>query len=120
MEIIDAVRAHRLHAPQMGSYASLSQARAFRLRILISTDLNARGLDLPYVNLIINVDLPSNDATYLHRVGRTGRFGTSGIAVSLVTATELLQLQVRARCAGRLHMLLSAGASQAIVDRAKG
>jgi len=77
------------------TWATCPQARAFRLRILISTDLNARGLDLPYVNLIINVDLPSNDATYLHRVGRTGRFGTSGIAVSLVTQAELSQLQVR-------------------------
>ncbi len=71
------------------------QARAFRLRVLISTDLNARGLDLPYVNLVINLDVPANDETYMHRVGRTGRFGTCGVAVSLVTPAELLLLQAR-------------------------
>ena len=72
---------------------SVRQARTFRVRVLVSTDLNARGLDLPYVNLVLNVDMPANDATYLHRVGRTGRFGTSGVAVSLVTPAELVQLQ---------------------------
>ncbi len=71
------------------------QARAFRLRVLVSTDLNARGLDLPYVNLVINMDVPANDETYMHRVGRTGRFGTCGVAVSLVTPAERLSLQAR-------------------------
>ena len=113
-----ALRVALLHCSR--SEAALPQARAFRLRILISTDLNARGLDLPYVNLIINVDLPNGDATYLHRVGRTGRFGTSGVAVSLVTQAELVQLQVRARSRGRQCAHLSASVSQAIVDRAKG
>jgi superfamily II DNA/RNA helicase len=52
---------------------------------------------LPYVNLVNNIDVPANDATYLHRVGRTGRFGSSGVAVSLVTPLELKLLQVRLR-----------------------
>jgi ATP-dependent RNA helicase DDX20 len=73
----------------------MDAARAFRVRVLVSTDLNARGLDLPSVNLVVNVDLPASDATYLHRVGRTGRFGTSGVAVSLVTRNELELLQAR-------------------------
>ena len=73
------------------------------MRVLVSTDLNARGLDLPYVNLVLNVDMPANDATYLHRVGRTGRFGTSGVAVSLVTPAERAQLEgVVARAQGVL------------------
>lgn len=73
----------------------MEAARALRVRVLVSTDLNARGLDLPAVNLVVNMDVPMHDATYMHRVGRTGRFGTCGIAVSLVSPSELLQLQVR-------------------------
>ena len=79
--------------PQHRRMSIMESARNFRLRILLSTDLNARGLDLPFVNLVVNLDVPLSDATYMHRVGRTGRFGTSGLAVSVVTASELLRLQ---------------------------
>lgn len=49
--------------------------RASRSRVLVSTDLTARGIDVERVNFVVNLDLPRDPATYLHRVGRTGRFG---------------------------------------------
>jgi translation initiation factor 4A len=54
-------------------------------RILISTDLLARGIDIQQVNLIINYDIPFEYNCYLHRVGRSGRYGRRGVAVSFVT-----------------------------------
>lgn len=56
----------------------------FKCRILITTDLMARGIDIENINLIINLDLPYDCFTYLHRIGRAGRFGTHGIAITMV------------------------------------
>jgi superfamily II DNA/RNA helicase len=70
--------------------------QAFRrsdMRILISSDLIARGVDVDRVNLVVNLDLPRDAETYMHRVGRTGRFGTFGIAISLVNSTEYVTLK---------------------------
>lgn len=54
-------------------------------RIMVSTDLLARGIDIERVNVVINYDMPESSDTYLHRVGRAGRYGTKGVAVSFVT-----------------------------------
>jgi ATP-dependent RNA helicase len=53
-------------------------------RVLISTDVFARGLDITSVSLVINYDLPNNRELYIHRIGRSGRFGRKGVAISLV------------------------------------
>lgn len=53
----------------------------------------ARGVDLARVNLVANLDLPRDSATYMHRVGRTGRYGTRGIAVTFLTPQELARLR---------------------------
>lgn len=58
--------------------------RSGKTRILITTDLLARGIDIPQVNLVINYDLPPNKETYIHRIGRCGRFGKKGVAIALV------------------------------------
>ncbi|CAO3682773.1 unnamed protein product [Umbelopsis ramanniana] len=63
----------------------MQKARKFRIRVLICSDLIARGIDIDRVNLVINLDFPKDVETYLHRVGRTGRFGTSGIAVNVTS-----------------------------------
>lgn len=60
----------------------------FKCRILITTDLMARGIDISNVNLIINLDLTHDCYTYLHRIGRAGRFGTQGIAITFVNGEE--------------------------------
>lgn len=73
--------------------AAMKAVRGFKVRIIVSTDVMARGVDFDRVNLVVNVDLPPDAATYVHRVGRTGRFGSRGIAVALVTQRELQKLQ---------------------------
>ncbi|XP_006821228.1 uncharacterized protein LOC102804675 [Saccoglossus kowalevskii] len=61
---------------------AMSMLKNFKCRVLISTDLTARGIDAEKVNLVINLDVPFDSKTYLHRIGRAGRFGTQGIAVT--------------------------------------
>lgn len=64
---------------------ALEELCSYKCRILVSTDLSARGLDSEHVNLVVNLDMPRDQATYLHRVGRAGRFGSRGGAITLVT-----------------------------------
>ena len=73
---------------------AVASLREFRCRVLLSTDLTARGIDAENVNLVINLDIPHSSATYLHRIGRAGRYGSHGIAISLVAdGTELGQFR---------------------------
>lgn len=58
-------------------------------RVLITTDVLARGFDCQQVNLVINYDLPRNRENYIHRIGRSGRFGRKGVAINFVTAGDL-------------------------------
>jgi len=60
----------------------------FEIRIMIATDIFGRGVDIEKVNVVINYDMPSDADTYLHRVGRAGRFGTKGLAISFVSTKE--------------------------------
>ena len=62
--------------------------RAQRLRIVIATDIAARGLDVEHIEHVVNYDLPDDLASYVHRIGRTGRAGRDGTAISLVTPRE--------------------------------
>lgn len=62
--------------------------REFKTRILIATDLMARGVDSEHVNLVINLELPTDVVTYLHRIGRAGRFGSHGLAISFVASAK--------------------------------
>jgi ATP-dependent RNA helicase UAP56/SUB2 len=56
-------------------------------RILVATDLVGRGIDIERVNIVINYDMPDSADTYLHRVGRAGRFGTKGLAITFVSSS---------------------------------
>lgn len=57
-------------------------------RILITTDILARGIDIQQVSLVINYDMPKYPQTYIHRIGRSGRYGRKGIAINFVTKKE--------------------------------
>jgi len=61
-------------------------------RILISTDLLSRGIDVQQVSIVINYDLPGKKESYLHRIGRSGRFGRKGVAINFVTNREFNKL----------------------------
>merc|ERR1712056_69861 len=83
-------------------HADLNQAerqlvmREFRSgssRVLISTDLLARGIDVQQVSLVINFDLPAGVENYLHRIGRGGRFGRKGVAINFVTIEDVRYLK---------------------------
>jgi translation initiation factor 4A len=70
----------------------MQEFRSGQSRILISTDLLARGIDVHPVGLVINFELPQKKEEYIHRVGRTGRYGRRGVAVNLITKIEAKQL----------------------------
>lgn len=77
---------------QLSQSARLSALGKFRGRsreILVATDIAARGLDIPSVDIVLNFDLPPDSKTYIHRVGRTARGGKSGQALSLVTQYDV-------------------------------
>lgn len=63
----------------------MKEFRSGSSRVLITTDLLARGIDVQQVSLVINYDLPTNRENYIHRIGRGGRFGRKGVAINMVT-----------------------------------
>ena len=67
----------------------MKEFRSGASRVLITTDLLARGIDVQQVSLVINYDLPSNKENYIHRIGRGGRFGRKGVAINFVTADDI-------------------------------
>ena len=66
----------------------MKEFRTGSTRVLITTDLLARGIDVQQVSLVINYDMPTNYENYLHRIGRSGRFGRKGVAINFVTETD--------------------------------
>ncbi len=69
-------------------------------RILVATDIAARGLDVDHLDLVVNYDLPNQNETYVHRVGRTGRAGRKGVAVTLAKGFDAIQIQEIEKAAG--------------------
>eukprot|EP00993_Chasmostoma_nieuportense_P000524 NODE_1482_length_1486_cov_64.310522_g1404_i0.p1 GENE.NODE_1482_length_1486_cov_64.310522_g1404_i0~~NODE_1482_length_1486_cov_64.310522_g1404_i0.p1 ORF type:complete len:423 (-),score=103.70 NODE_1482_length_1486_cov_64.310522_g1404_i0:163-1431(-) len=65
-----------------------SDFKKFKSRIMVSTDLFARGIDIERVNIVVNYDMPADADSYLHRVGRAGRFGTKGLAITFVSSPD--------------------------------
>lgn len=71
----------------------MREFRSGSSRVLISTDLLARGIDVQQVSLVINFDLPQNMENYLHRIGRSGRFGRKGVAINFVTNNDVRSMK---------------------------
>lgn len=66
----------------------MEEFRGGKIRVLISTDLLARGIDVQQVSLVINFELPMNRENYIHRIGRSGRYGRKGVAINLISPNE--------------------------------
>ncbi len=84
----------------------LNRFKAGQIKVLVATDVAARGLDIDDISHVFNYDLPSDPEAYVHRIGRTGRAGKDGIAISLVTPGEQHSL-------GRIERYTKTGISQA-------
>ncbi|KAG0028252.1 translation initiation factor eIF4A [Podila clonocystis] len=71
----------------------MKEFRSGSSRVLIATDLLARGIDVQQVSLVINYDIPANKENYIHRIGRGGRFGRKGVAINFITADDTRMLR---------------------------
>merc|ERR1711967_23254 len=71
----------------------MREFRSGSSRVLITTDVLARGIDVQQVSLVINYDLPTNRENYIHRIGRGGRFGRKGVAINFLTAEDVRTLR---------------------------
>ncbi|MEE9101676.1 DEAD/DEAH box helicase [Pseudomonas nitroreducens] len=90
----EGIRADSIHGdkPQPARLRALARFKAGEVDFLIATDVAARGLDIEEMPLVVNFDLPIVPEDYVHRIGRTGRAGATGQAISLVCADEVQQL----------------------------
>jgi len=75
--------------PQKERNEIMKEFRSGATRVLITTDVWARGVDVPQVSLVINYDLPNNRELYIHRIGRSGRFGRKGVAINFVKSDDI-------------------------------
>ncbi|EWM21323.1 eukaryotic initiation factor 4a-iii [Nannochloropsis gaditana] len=75
--------------PQKEREAIMEEFRSGATRVLIATDVWGRGLDVQQVSLVINYDLPNNRELYIHRIGRSGRFGRKGVAINFVRNDDI-------------------------------
>jgi ATP-dependent RNA helicase RhlE len=73
--------------------AALEDFRAGKMEVLIATDIVARGIDISDISHVINYDVPENPEDYVHRIGRTGRAGASGYALTFVGPDEIVQMR---------------------------
>jgi ATP-dependent RNA helicase RhlE len=88
------IKAAAIHGnkSQAARTKALSDFKKGQIRILVATDIAARGLDIDQLPQVVNFDLPNVPEDYVHRIGRTGRAGATGHAISLVSADEVKQL----------------------------
>jgi ATP-dependent RNA helicase RhlE len=90
---IDATALHG-ELSQGARTQALADFKASKIRVLVATDLAARGLDIEHLPVVVNYDLPRSAVDYVHRIGRTGRAGESGVAVNFISAETHAHFQV--------------------------
>ncbi|ODT83048.1 MAG: hypothetical protein ABS76_05365 [Pelagibacterium sp. SCN 64-44] len=92
---IDGHRAAAIHGnkSQNARQAALKGFASGEVRILVATDIAARGIDVPGITHVVNYELPDDPENYVHRIGRTGRNGATGIAITLCDGTERTKLR---------------------------
>ena len=79
--------------PQKEREAIMAEFRGGTTRVLITTDVWARGIDVQQVSLVINYDLPNNRENYIHRIGRSGRYGRKGVAITFLKSEDTQALR---------------------------
>lgn len=96
-------KANRIHADrtQPQREAALRDFKGGQTRVLVATDIAARGIDVSSVSHVINYDVPAQPEDYVHRIGRTGRAGKAGRAITLVTPAEELSMRGIERLTGQ-------------------
>jgi ATP-dependent RNA helicase RhlE len=88
----------------------LAKFKSGKTRVLVATDLAARGIDIQALPLVINYELPRSPKDYIHRIGRTGRAGATGLAISLITPEEQHHFKVIQKKMGKWVTLVPAEA----------
>jgi len=73
--------------------AALADFRNGKSRVLISSNVTARGIDIQQVSIVINFDVPKDVHTYLHRIGRSGRWGRKGVGINFITRRDISKLK---------------------------
>lgn len=113
--IVTKLRKNRIDAAAIHSKLSqqtrrdaLQQFKSGKLRVLVATDLLARGIDIEFLPCVINYELPRSPKDYIHRIGRTGRAESAGDAISLVTPEELPHFKVIQKKTGKRVKMLHA------------
>src|SRR5687768_8221393 len=96
-------KVNRIHADrtQPQREAALRGFKEGETRVLVATDIAARGIDVESISHVINFDVPEQPEDYIHRIGRTGRAGKSGRAITLVTPVEELSMRAIERLTGQ-------------------
>jgi ATP-dependent RNA helicase RhlE len=112
--IVNKLLKNRIHAASVHSKLSqqtrrdtLRQFKAGELRVLVATDLLARGIDIEFLPCVINYELPRSPKDYIHRIGRTGRAESPGEAISLISPAEIDHFQVIQKKMGKRVKILS-------------
>ena len=91
----------------------ISNLRDNKFRVLVATDVAARGIDVPHIHQVINFDLPRQTEDYIHRIGRTGRNGAQGIALNLATRDDMEKLN-------DIERLINPNAAKSVHNRPAG
>lgn len=99
----DGISAEAIHSDrsQNHRFRALRDFKASKIRVLVATDIAARGLDIPDVTHVINYDFPEQSDDYIHRIGRTGRAGSKGCAITFLTEQNGEKLKKLERQIGR-------------------
>jgi ATP-dependent RNA helicase RhlE len=112
--IVNKLKKNKIEAKAIHSKKSqgarteaLAHFKSGKLRVLVSTDLMARGIDINYLPFVINYELPRSPKDYIHRIGRTGRAEAAGDAISLVSESELHHFEVIQKKMGRQVELIT-------------
>ncbi|KAK5724932.1 putative RNA helicase [Elasticomyces elasticus] len=111
---VTALHSGLQHVPRV---SNLARFRAGAARVMVATDVAARGLDIPDVGLVINYDLPRNPDDYIHRVGRTARAGRRGTSISLVGQRDVELVKAIEARVGRAMLEYDEGAKVSVEGR---